>query len=288
MTNNFSALSATVIWFNPSLEDVEHILTYNNSFEKIYIIDNSENDNSVLAKKITNSVYVPNLSNIGIASALNIGCQKAFDENYEWIMTMDQDSSWSKENLEQFLNACKNVPDSEIKSFAPVHRNQLKSLVGDLKYKFEKSSEELFILRKKVMTSGNLINLKAWKMVGGFNEDLFIDEVDHEFCYKLIHNDFKICEFQNIYMIHTLGHVKRTILPRPCKHSGVRLYYIFRNMLYIKKHFPFEFKEEQYEKYMIVSVIQKFLEFKFSDLKYIRKSIKDFKHERFGKYDPNN
>ena len=102
--------------------------------------------------------------------------------------------------------------------------------------------------------------------------------------YRLNHAGYKICEFQNIYMVHTLGHVQKTILPRPCKHSGVRLYYIFRNMSYIKKVFPQEFKAEHYKKYMFFAVLQKCLELKLKDLRYIIQGIKDCKKNRFGKY----
>lgn len=284
MNTNNKFISSVTIWYNPSSQDIESIKTYNSYFEKIYIIDNSSTNNCELAAQIENSVYVPNNNNLGIATALNIGCQKAMDDGFMWAMTMDQDSSWNKEVLEQYLSAiCKNT-DETIKSFAPKHRNELKSVVGDIKYKLEEKKEESILFPNKVMTSGNIINLLVWKKIGCFNESLFIDEVDHEFCYRLNHAGYKICEFQNIYMVHTLGHVQKTILPRPCKHSGVRLYYIFRNMSYIKKVFPQEFRAEHYKKYMFFAVLQKCMEFKLKDLRYIIQGIKDCKKNRFGKY----
>lgn len=281
INKNFSCI---VIWYNPKDTDVESIKTYNSFFSKIYIVDNSNSDNSNLASQIQNTVYIPNFSNLGIAAALNIGCNKALADGFEWVMTMDQDSSWNSTQLQNYLELFKNSNNSDIKSFAPKHRNEIKSVIGDIKYHSETAPTEKILFQHKVMASGNIINLAAWKEVNGFNEDLFIDEVDHEFCYKLIKASYKICEFQNIIMVHTLGHVKKTILPRPCKHSGVRLFYIFRNMLYIKENFPDEFKNEKYKKYMTVAIIQKLFEFKFKDLSYIYKGIKAFKNNKFGKY----
>ena len=278
------ALSSITVWYNPSQQDLESIKTYNSFFEKIYIIDNSSKDNNNLAAQISNALYVPNNENLGIARALNIGCKKAMEDGFKWVMTMDQDSSWNKDVLEHYLSAVCSNTDETIKSFAPKHRNEIKSLVGDIKYKLEDKDVNDVNFPAKVMTSGNIISLETWNNIGHFNEELFIDEVDHEFCYRLNHAGYKICEFQNIYMVHTLGLVKKTLLPRPCKHSGLRLYYIFRNMLYIKKVFPQEYKSQHYKKYMTFAIIQKCLEFKFKDLNYIRQGIKACKKNKFGKY----
>ena len=35
------------------------------------------------------------------------------------------------------------------------------------------------------MTSGNLLNLKIAEKIGDFEEKLFIDEVDHDYCYRI-------------------------------------------------------------------------------------------------------
>ena len=276
--------AAIVIWFNPKETDIQNIKTYSSHFQKVFIVDNSDTDNSTFASNISNAVYIPNNSNLGIAAALNTGCKKALENGFTWVMTMDQDSAWNNEELTAFFDLILQSKDSSITSFAPVHRNELKSFVGDIKYQTEKKPLEPLIFQQKVMTSGNIISLESWQKVNGFNESLFIDEVDHEFCYKLNHAGYKICEFQNVIMIHTLGAVKKTILPRPCKHSGVRLFYIFRNILYIKRAFPEEFKANAYKKYMILAVIQKTLEFRFRDLRFIRQGIKAFKNNQFGAY----
>lgn len=278
-------LAAIVIWYNPDQEAVDNILTYSSLFYKIFVVDNSKGNNELLLNKMQNCIYIPNLKNEGIAKALNTGCLKAKQEDFDWVMTMDQDSSWDSDQLEKFISLLDTTNDSLIKSYAPVHRNSLRSVAGDIKYKTEQKSNESFIFQDKVMTSGNIINLSAWQEVDGFNEKLFIDEVDHEFCYKLIKKGFKIYEDQTVIMSHTLGHVKKTILPRPCKHSGVRLFYIFRNMNYIKENFPEMFKKHGYKKYMFYAIIQKHLEFNFKDLKFIHLGIKAYKNNKYGPFE---
>ena len=276
---------AVVVWYNPDYQSVKNILQYNSLCSKVFIIDNSSNDNSNFAKQIKNAIYYPNFKNLGIGTALNQGCEQGLINNFDWVMTMDQDSSWEITELKKFINLIENNKDGTIASFAPTHSNQIKSVIGDIKNKTKNKTDKEIIFQSKVMASGNIINLDIWKNCGKFNEKLFIDEVDHEFCYRLLKNGYKICEFQDVYMFHTLGNVKKTILPRPCKHSGVRLFYIFRNILFIKRNYPENFKNNGYKKYIIVTFIQKLFELKFSDLKYIFEGIYSFKKNIYGSYE---
>jgi rhamnosyltransferase len=99
---------------------------------------------------IDNVLYYPNYQNFGIAKALNIGCQKALDEGYEWVLTMDQDSFWSNpEELQRYiqfseklyLNNAKNI------SFSP----GMKSLQEII----QKEKDDIFQYTKIIWTSGN-------------------------------------------------------------------------------------------------------------------------------------
>ena len=43
------------------------------------------------------------------------------------------------------------------------------------------------------ITSGSLTNLGAWRAIGGFDEWMFIDHVDNDFCTNLVLHGYKIC-----------------------------------------------------------------------------------------------
>jgi len=118
-------LSAVTIWYNPDSSAVENVLSYCVLMERVYIVDNSPTDNSRLSSKIKNAVYIPNLKNKGIASALNTGCAMASEDGFEWIMTMDQDSSWEKAEIEKMCRFVENPPDSSIKSLGICDANLL-------------------------------------------------------------------------------------------------------------------------------------------------------------------
>ncbi|MEJ0107143.1 MAG: hypothetical protein WDO19_33470 [Bacteroidota bacterium] len=56
-----------------------------------------------------------------------------------------------------------------------------------------------------VITSGSLIQLDAWKETGGYNETLFIDEVDHEYCYRVKEKGYKVIQVNHVILNHQLG-----------------------------------------------------------------------------------
>ena len=98
-------LCAVVVLFNPqSLEKpVSNVNSYSKFLHKVYIVDNSECDNSNIAKEIQNAVYIPLKKNTGIANALNVGCELAIKDGFEFCMTMDQDSVWEETELKKYI-----------------------------------------------------------------------------------------------------------------------------------------------------------------------------------------
>ena len=266
-------LSAVTVWYNPDESCVKNILTYSFGVEKCYIIDNSDSDNSELSSKITNAVYLPNMANLGIAKALNIGCEKALTDGFEWCMTMDQDSSWESEQLQIYLGAVEKKVSQKAVSFAPAVS----------KHDFGKSE----IPVNKVITSGNVINLGVWNEVGRFYEPFFIDEVDNEFCYRVREHDYEILQIQSVHMNHHLGDERKHVLPLLC-HSGVRLYYMVRNALFIKNMHPQFYKTEHYTQWLryfsFRIVIEGMLRLKFKNIVYLLRAKHDFAMNKLGKY----
>lgn len=130
-------LCALVVWFNPEkLENpLERIRSYSSFVEKVYIVDNSEKDNSFLASKIENAIYIPLMKNTGIAHALNVGLKKAIADGFEWCITMDQDSVWEKEEIQKYIKIAEENKN-EYQNFSPAIRGKFyPSLLGIIKRK---------------------------------------------------------------------------------------------------------------------------------------------------------
>lgn len=251
------------VWYNPDESTAKKLSTYSSHFKTVFVIDNSEKDNSnlLVCAKVLNVIYIPNYKNLGIASALNIGCEKALTSGFDWILTMDQDSWWDEEAIISYINQLKQItniasPDYDDKIVSieansnayPVH-SLVSLFLRKLKLFRDKAlPEKQFVDR--CITSGNFIKLDTWKKVGKFKEELFIDEVDHEYCYRLRLSNYKILLLNTIPFHHHLGEPKTTLFPKPHTdtHNTFRLYYMIRNELYIMKKYPEIAKKFEYQK----------------------------------------
>ena len=69
---------------------------------------------------------------------------------------------------------------------------------------YNKPFENKVELAKTFITSGNLLNLDTWEKLGGFDEKLFINEVDTIFAFLLRKKGYKIFEFYNVKMNHNI------------------------------------------------------------------------------------
>ena len=276
-------IPATVIWYNPDNENIKNIRTYIDYVEKLYIIDNSKENNKKLADSLNNlkAEYIYNEKNLGIAKALNLACEKAANDNFEWILTMDQDSSFDSDSINAYFRAFEKMTKNNVGIISPRH-----ILKNDIdKFSDVKESAEV----DHVMTSGNLLNLKIWEEIGKFDENLFIDEVDSEICFRIIESGYKVIQLNKIRMFHELGNLqKRNFFTRKISvlnHNHIRKYYIMRNKFYMLK------KYKKYRLRYIYYILNDFFKVIFYEkdklrkLKYMFKGITDFMKNKMGELD---
>jgi len=277
-------IAGVVIVYYPDFNKLFiNIKTYIDNVEHLYVVFNSpvrKEDANILCSEFSNIQLIINDENVGIASALNQAAQKALSLGYEWLLTMDQDSSFHSDS---YFKAFEKSENKSIAIISPNPEIDTISNVGDTD-----TTDEILC----AITSGNLLNLKIWKTIGGFEEKLFIDEVDNEYCLRAILNGFKIIRFKNIPLIHKLGQNKTVSLffrkYTIIIHPPLRNYYIFRNSLYIfskyKKEFP-DFVRSR--KIVLLKVFIKILLFsseKFKNCRYIFNGVKDYFNNSFGCY----
>ena len=276
-------ISATVIWYNPDDENIKNIRTYIDYVEKLYIIDNSKENNKKLADSLNNlkAEYICNNKNLGIAKALNLACEKAANDNFEWLLTMDQDSSFDSNSIKSYFRTFEKMTKNNVGIISPRHI---------LKNDIDKSSNDNESVEiDHVMTSGNLLNLKIWEEIGKFDENLFIDEVDSEICFRIIESGYKVIQLNKIRMFHELGNLeKRNFFTRKISvlnHNHIRKYYIMRNKFYMLK------KYKKYRLRYIYYILNDFFKVIFYEkdklrkLKYMFKGITDFMKNKMGELD---
>lgn len=276
-------IAAVVILYNPNDSIISNITTYIDVVSYIYVIDNSDysNENIFLdvpySKKLK---YVFNNGNQGIAQALNIGCKLAIKDGVKWIITMDQDSKFLNLKCEKFSTVFEN---SNVALYYPNYLIQ-----GQMYDKYIKENNKPIV----VMTSGNFLNLEVYEKVNGFEDKLFIDYVDVDYCLKLLQYGYKIENLPALTLEHELGEsMHKSVFSFKAivtNHSSLRRYYITRNRLYVKeKYRTISNAFYQTEKRIFINDILKIILFeedKFSKFKSIIKGYSDFKNNRFGIY----
>lgn len=273
--------AGTVILYQPDKSIKENIMSYLPYIEKLYVVDNSMYENEALLPKSKKIVYINNKQNLGIAKSLNLACDNALKDGFDFILTMDQDSKFKEKEIGQLVSYVNNENGDTIGIISPYH---------NIITKIKKSSE-VIDHPLEVMTSGNLLNLKAYQKVGKFNEDLFIDCVDTWMCLNLKKNGYDIIRLNNVILDHKLGNAsiknffgKKIICSN---HAPIRRYYMMRNTLYLIDEFKNDFPEyckylKKVQNHQMVNVLLEKKGFK----KFIMmvKGIRDYKKNVKGKY----
>lgn len=274
-------IAGLVVLYNPKENIISTINNYIDEVDILYLIDNSNNDNSKMFKN-KKIKYIANKENLGIAKALNMGAQMAINDGYKWLLTMDQDSIFENKSLSQLIEYTSTLDYEKVGIVSPWHHTK-EEVVRPVE-----EVEELL----DVMTSGNLLNLELYQKIGGFKEWLFIDSVDIEYCLNLNRNGYKVLRYNKSELIHELGDIKIIhILNRGLvcsNHNYIRRYYICRNVHYVSSMYNDIFPEYcNYIKNGLKGAFRNILFFekdKYRKLRNMIRGYKDFKKGVKGKY----
>ncbi|WP_195953760.1 glycosyltransferase [Clostridium saudiense] len=248
MKNN--NIVAGIIVFNPELNRlakcIENLL---NELEKVIIFDNSN-------VKITESffdkfpnesvIYMDENGNKGISYGLNRVMEKGKEMGYDWVITMDQDSIIPVGLIDSYA---KFINDEDVAIISPQ--------VIDKRRKYMKIVKEPNIeYIDEAITSASCTRIKHWEKVGKFDELLFIDLVDNEFCKRIIESGYKILRINECILDQEFGEIypKQPIIQNFYIWLGelfnneniaklsykksvnpLRVYYTNRNIIYVNK-----------------------------------------------------
>lgn len=279
-----------VTLYHPAKKVVEYLMRYSSFLDKVFMFDNTEDaEHSAWFSKYPWIEYFSDGINEGIAKRLNQAGMLAIQQGYEWLLAMDQDSYFEREVLHWYFQCIERYPNrNDVAVFGTAWGREL--LTSSTHCIAEPSTS--------IIISGSVVNLNIWTKVGGFDENLFIDFVDHEYAKRTELAGFSSIQFNNIYLRHELGQIvnrssiKTLYLLKKEKiiHQPVRCYYMYRNMLYLQKKFgmadPAFVKKIRN---ITRSEINKALLYgsrPFEVLKYVRLAKKDFQDKRMGQLRP--
>lgn len=169
---------------------VDHIYLYNNGTTSALLKELEKNSKICI---------LGNGDNVGIATAMNQIMKKAKVNGEDWVITYDQDSISGTNLLTEYKKVINN--DSKVAILCPQvideRRKYMKPLKND---KIEDVSN--------CITSGSCTRIAAWDEIGGFDDYLFIDLVDNDFCKRLKLNDWKIIRLNNVILNQQFGNIE--------------------------------------------------------------------------------
>lgn len=230
---------AGIVTYNPDIKRlVENITSISNQVDVLYIVDNCSRNIDEIKSNLCNysniSLY-ENKENKGIAQALNVILSNAENDGAKWVLLLDQDSV---------------VPDNIINSYSNYINILNAALLCPVIYDNNKAKKvEPYIGTREIgicLTSGSYVNVRIWKEIGKFREELFIDSVDNEYCLRVFFKGYKTYEVGNVILNHELGHSVKKVFKSVTNHNSFRRYYIARNSMAVALHYKKLAKKRNY------------------------------------------
>jgi len=227
------SVGAVIVSYNPSLDVLRNIATLRSQVSSIVVVDNGSSEQHLAMLRGGRSEcgfeLIENGSNLGIAVALNVGVREVKAKGCSWVALFDQDSRPEPGFIDLMLAAFENAPNpSQVGIVCPIYIDGNTGIT----FPIQRSKTGVVL---SVITSGSLIPMKLFDRIGTFNEPLFIDYVDVEFCLRSRRAGYSIVQSPRAVLHHSLGRITRhRIWGRwfaSTNHSAARRYYITRNRL---------------------------------------------------------
>ena len=233
---------AGIVLYNPEMERLkENIHAVYHQVDSLVLVDNASHNNTQieeLIKQYDRVFFIKNVKNEGIAKALNQLMEYANENSIEWVLTLDQDSVVPENLMEEYSALLEST------GLALVTPN-----IDDRNFSSDENKNSGQEEVERCITSASLNNVEIWKKLGGFEERLFIDYVDFEYCAKVRKNGYKIIRVNDVKLLHEVGNAEVKHIFRKTfivyNHRPIRKYYFFRNIIYCIEKYPEFFNGKQ-------------------------------------------
>ena len=269
-----------LVLYKPNSNEIKKIAQYMNYVEKIYIYDNSETSSLKIITEITsktNFQYYFNGENDGISIAYNKMAEDVVNDGFDFFLALDQDSTIAQTSFSSALKSLSSTDNVAIYAMNTILNSRL---ITDTNRKLTDISFAI--------TSGSIFNIRIFIDNGGYDENLFIDGVDREYCLRALKNRQKIKLLNGINLYQQLGQGRANLLGI-YEHNPLRNYYIYRNRFYVIRKYPYYFKGFKIIKFLYLSCLKQILSIilfesdKLKKLKYLYKGYSDYKLNIGGK-----
>ena len=191
--------------------------------------------------------------NQGVARGFNVGVREARSWGARYALLLDHDSIPAEHMVAALVAAHQGDDAERVAATGP----RVHDLRDDREFPFVRlawprnrhvrcGGPEGRVACDFLISSGCLLSLRAFEEIGEFDEALFIDNVDLEWCFRARSHGYALYGACGARLDHRLGDERLAILNRYeiVVHSPERLYYMTRNrvMLYWRGYMPLSWK----------------------------------------------
>jgi rhamnosyltransferase len=247
-------IAALVVTYLPDQALPERLNRLREQVERLVIVDNGSDAASLVTlQRASDNVHVSvvrNAENLGIATALNQGIAILAAEGYDWIFTSDQDSVVVEGCIAALIETVAQDPDAGGVALVGANRQEGGDPFGHRWLRPRKRPpffERVTCDRidsdgvTLVITSGTLMSVAAFRELGPFTEELFIDFVDFEYCLRARRAGYRILVSCAARLLHRVGVRAKAQLSgvtlSPTHHGPLRKYYLFRNAIAVMRKY---------------------------------------------------
>lgn len=239
-------ICAVVVSHRPDADFPEQVARIADQVGYVVVVDNHSDDWAIsmldaLSSQL-NVHLILNDENLGVAAALNQGLSVAKERGYRWGLLFDQDTVPESFMVETLQSVYEDFPQKD--RLAIIGSNYRDVNIQRVKYGPQPGETCSWIEKKTAITSGSLLSLAVFEVVGPFREELFIDYVDHEYCLRARSKGLKVILAREPLMRHALGAptLHRLLWGKigTSNYSPLRKYYMTRNHLAVAREYLFK------------------------------------------------
>lgn len=238
-----SRVAAIIVCFHPDGKQLSNLVTtVASAVDEIIIFNNGGLYESALpAVACQLKIESRDAENLGVATALNLACEVACRDGCRYAVMFDQDSLPDDAMIPVLLEELRawQARGHRVAAIGP----QLVDVRGG-----ERRTHPFLLLSKsgahriavqgtrqvsQVITSGCLIDLRVWLEGARFDDGLFIDLVDINWCWRLVSRGYVVLGTTRATLVHELsGGLRETRWLTLTRYGPVRRYFQCRNAVY--------------------------------------------------------
>ena len=224
-----------IVLYKPSSQQVERLANFCIAVSfPVVIVENALPQ--AHAGLFGDQTYLALNENKGIAAAINVGIAQLRQYHCRYGVIFDQDSQYSESLITRLIDTFVNHAPNNTAAIGPTIFCQYeKKTLRPLLRSANENTQYLHAVNQ-LISSGMTIDFDVYDNIGDMREALFIDGVDHEWCWRAVEQGYNLYQAADIQLLHQQGEGRLRLLGINFKvGKPFRLYYQFRNILVLSK-----------------------------------------------------